>query len=514
MKLLKAVFLLFILSIVLVSCDNKDPDPTISIADINISIDENPSAGQTVASLDPTATGGNPVFSITSQTPSGAFEINASTGQITVANASLFDFEVNPTMNMVATATIGDINDNATIAVSLNNLLETLTTQDETVGMDENPTNGDAVVTVSATTDLGTASFAIVNESVSGAFAIDASTGALTVADASIFDFETNPTLTATVNVSNSPLEQTSIITVNLNDIFEVSWTQVSASVAFGGVYDHQIVDFNGKMWSIGGIRGTDRINEVWSSADGITWTQVTPTGNIFTPRNAHQAVVFNNKIWVIGGFTDNGRTNEIWSSTDGSTWAQENTQGIFGIRADHAALVFDSKVWVIGGSDGTFKNEVWNSTDGINWTQVNTTGTIFSARQGHTVTSFNGNMVLIGGASLDGSQLSPHNDIWTSSDGISWSQITLSGSTFSARWIHSAEAYNDLLWVIGGEDTGGNRFNDVWTSPDGLSWTQHNSSPIFDVRDNMATFLFNSNLWVSGGSNNNGILTDLWRSN
>lgn len=514
MKPSKALLVLVISSLFLVNCDNKDPDPTISIADINISIDENPTAGQTVASLDPTATGGNPVFSITSQTPSGAFEINASTGEITVANAALFDFEVNPTLNMVVTATIGDINDNATIAVSLNNLLEILTTQDETVAIDENPTSGTAIVTISAATDLGSASFAIVNESVSGAFAIDAATGELTVADASVFDFETNPTLTATVNVTNSSLEQTSIVTVNLNDIFEVSWTQVSASVAFGGLYGHEIVEFNGTLFSIGGIRGIDRINEVWSSADGITWTQVN-TSNTFSPRNGHTAVVFDSKIWIIGGFTPNGRTNEVWSSSDGAAWTQVNTQGIFSARADHAAVVYNDKIWVVGGNDGAFKNEVWMSSDGSNWSQVTTSGSIFTPRLGHSLTAFNGQLVLVAGTDLDGDQLQrQRNDIWTSTDGINWTEVSVTGNLFVERWLHGAVAYNDLLWIMGGDDDSGDRFNDVWTSPDGVNWTQHSSNPIFDVRDQMAVFVFNSSIWVSGGSNNNGILTDLWRSN
>lgn len=507
-------FFSFLLCLLFIStCDNKDPDPTITIADINVSIDENPTAGQTVASMNPTATGGSPVFSISSQSPTGAFAIDASSGAITVANASLFDFEVNPTLDLLVTAAIGDINDNASIQVSLNNVLESLTTQDETVRIDENPSTGDAIVTVSANTDLGSPSFSLVNESVSGAFAVDATTGALTVADAAKFDFEVNPSMTATVNIVNSPLEQTSIVTINLNDIFEVSWTQASASVAFGGVYGHQIIEFNSTLWSIGGIRGIDRINEVWSSPDGIIWTQVTTVGSIFSERNAHQVVVFNSKMWLIGGFTDNGRTNEVWSSSDGATWTLENTQGIFASRSDHGAVVYDSKIWIVGGSDGNFKNEVWNSSDGVNWAQVTTSGSIFSERQGHTLTSFNGNMVLIGGAELDGSQVIQLNDIWTSTDGITWTQVSVTGSHFSQRWVHAAVAYNNLIWVIGGE-LGSGRSNEVWTSPDGIVWTQQISSRIFEVRGNLAVFSFSNSLWVSGGSNNNGILSDIWRGN
>ena len=35
---------------------------------------------------------------------------------------------------------------------------------------------------------------------------------------------------------------------------------------------DHSSVVFNGRLWVIGGYDGTNRLNDVWSSEDGVTW--------------------------------------------------------------------------------------------------------------------------------------------------------------------------------------------------------------------------------------------------
>ncbi len=499
-----------------VTINLQDLPDEVTMADETVAMDENPNNGQAVVTMSATVDSGTPSFSITSQNPARTFAIDAGSGEITVADFTALDFETNPTLTMIVTASNGSGSDDATVTVNLNNTLESLVTQNETLTIDENPTANMELVTIAVTTDLGSPSFAIQNESVSGAFAVDTNTGILTVADPSKFDYETNTSLTASIHITNDFLEVTSVVTVNLNDLLEIGWTEANSNVAFGGVYGHEIVNFNGTLYSIGGIKGINRINEVWSSTDGANWTQVNTGGNIFSPRNSHQAVVFNNKIWLIGGFTDGGRSDEVWSSADGTTWTKASTTGIFTPRADHAAVVFNNKIWVVGGSDGAFKNDVWSSSDGLTWSEETTSGNLFTPRQGHTLTVFNGQMVLVGGADLDGNQLlRQRNDIWTSANGINWTEVNVSGNLFLQRWIHGAIAHDNLLWVIGGDDETGNRFNDVWTSADGgMTWTQQITNPIFDVRDQMALFVLDGKLWVSGGSNNNGVLTDIWVTN
>lgn len=79
----------------------------------------------------------------------------------------------------------------------------TVSASDFEVTIDENPEQDAVLGTVDGSTNQGSVIFNITSSTPEGAFAIEASTGKLTVADADLFDFETNQTLTAVVTVSN-----------------------------------------------------------------------------------------------------------------------------------------------------------------------------------------------------------------------------------------------------------------------------------------------------------------------
>ncbi|WP_026451887.1 cadherin repeat domain-containing protein [Aequorivita capsosiphonis] len=94
-------------------------------------------------------------------------------------------------------------------------------TQDFSTTMDENPTNGQLIGTISGTTNQGTVTFSVIEQSPEDAFSIDSSTGELKVAEASIFNFEINPTITGTIKVANETLFEIATVTINLNDLEE-----------------------------------------------------------------------------------------------------------------------------------------------------------------------------------------------------------------------------------------------------------------------------------------------------
>ena len=99
---------------------------------------------------------------------------------------------------------------------------------DATVALDENSANGTAVTNVNDSftgTDLdrdGQAlTYSITAGNTGGAFAINAATGAITVANSAALDFETTPSFTLTVQASDGTLTDTAAITVNLNNLNE-----------------------------------------------------------------------------------------------------------------------------------------------------------------------------------------------------------------------------------------------------------------------------------------------------
>lgn len=200
----------------------------VAAQDVEVTIDENPADGQSIGTIAVDGEG-TLSFSITSQTPQGALSINESTGELTVADAALFDFETNPVIT--ATVSIDNATNTVTSTVSINlSDQDEISAQDLTIVFDENPTDGQVIGSIQAI-GSGTLSFGITSQTPAGAINIDTSTGELTVADPTLFDFETNPVINATIEVDNTISLTTAIATINLNDIDEIVVQNVNLTI-------------------------------------------------------------------------------------------------------------------------------------------------------------------------------------------------------------------------------------------------------------------------------------------
>ncbi|MFZ6026726.1 MAG: cadherin domain-containing protein [Chloroflexota bacterium] len=220
---------LFDTATVLVNLTDVNETPTANPA--TFSIDENSANGTavgTVAASDPDA-GQSLAFAITGGNTGGAFAINASSGQITVANGSLLDFDVTPVYNLTVQVTDNGtpaLSDTAAVTINLNDVNESPTVNPATFSLDENSANGTAVGTVTASDPDAsqTLAFAITAGNTGGAFAIDAASGQITVANASAVDYESSPSFSLTVQATDNgtpALSDTATVTVNLNDLNE-----------------------------------------------------------------------------------------------------------------------------------------------------------------------------------------------------------------------------------------------------------------------------------------------------
>ncbi len=115
-----AIALAILTTLIFSSCSTEDEAPTlISSNDIAETIDENPETGTLIGTVTTNIPG---TFSIISQNPSGAFSVDAQTGDVTIANASLFDFETNPMLEAVVVASDQNSESVSTVRVTLNNI--------------------------------------------------------------------------------------------------------------------------------------------------------------------------------------------------------------------------------------------------------------------------------------------------------------------------------------------------------------------------------------------------------
>ncbi len=89
------------------------------------------------------------------------------------------------------------------------------------------------------------------------------------------------------------------------------------------------------------------------------------------------------------------------------------------------------------------------------------------------------------------------------------WTQTTTSAA-WTARYDHASVAFDNKIWIIGGND-GVNR-NNVWYSTDGVIWTQATANATWSARQSHSSVIFDNKIWVMGGydgSNRN----DVWYS-
>lgn len=229
---------------------------------------------------------------------------------------------------------------------------------------------------------------------------------------------------------------------------------------------------FDKKMWVMGGwyngrLPGHGSTNEVWSSTDGKDWKLEAEHAG-WTPRLAGAVVEFKGRMWVLGGIEnyyfgdEKSLKNDVWSSADGKTWTQATADAGWAPRAYHQAAVLGDKIYVFGGGNYVPKyqafNDVWSSRDGVTWTKE-TDAAPWSPRLWFSAVTYRNRMWVIGGWSKTPN--TNWGDVWYSEDGKAWSQLK-TPSAWKERHELSAFVLKDKLWIAGGHAMP--LSNEVWS--------------------------------------------------
>ena len=289
------------------------------------------------------------------------------------------------------------------------------------------------------------------------------------------------------------------------------NWVKVTGQAGWQPRDSSGEVVFRNQLWILGGWFDSFAAppRDVWSSPDGKTWKLVTKEAP-WKHSDLPMTLVFKDRIWLMGGWF-NGRlpghsaTSAVWSSPDGVNWQQVTEKAGWSPRIAAGAVVFQGRMWVLGGTenyyfgdDKSLKNDVWSSADGKEWKQE-TAHAPWSPRAYQAAVVQDGKIWVFGG----GNYLPKYqalNDVWYSSDGEHWEQVTEHAPWHPRIWF-SAVVYRDRLWVLGGwSNHPSKNWGDVWYSRDGKRWTQLRSEVIWKPRHEHSAYVFQDKIWVAGG--------------
>ncbi len=285
------------------------------------------------------------------------------------------------------------------------------------------------------------------------------------------------------VGGANATFAYDDVVSCKINTNGSVGACEQQDAILTTTTTNHSVVAYSGYIYSIGGLAGGVRIDDVdYFPIIGRGFGTVgTFTGNsqyFATPRASHAAVAYNGYLYIAGGNIAASSTDckSVGSSSsdlcndiqrypinsDGSLGTLAGTQYFVTPRYGLTATAYNGYLYIAGGNIGSSSGLCKSSGSSQYCTDIqrypmNTDGSLgalvatqhFStARYGHTATAYKGYYYIAGGytGSLqDDIQRYPIN-----ADG-SLGSIAGTQNFTTARYGHTAIAYNGYFYIVGG---------------------------------------------------------------
>lgn len=241
--------------------------------------------------------------------------------------------------------------------------------------------------------------------------------------------------------------------------------------------------DTNYRQYRVGGFLDGVLTSDVWTSADGVTWTQATDDA-AFDPRHLASLVADSqNRLILTGGILEGRKvSDEAWRSQDqGRTWSKMSSRSERPQARGVAILLSSGSIW---GSDpvmlwltgvdtemsntdskNSYLQDVWASRNsGRDWAAV-TLSAAFGRRDDSNAEITPGGMIVLAGG-YNGGNNEHLNDVWVSANGgYSWGACVIDAEWEDRRYLHTVLDDEGFLWVMGGDIDGQGYQNDIWKS-------------------------------------------------
>jgi len=201
----------------------------------------------------------------------------------------------------------------------------------------------------------------------------------------------------------------------------------ITEDAAYGARKAAGVEVFDDKIWVIGGQNEADvPLTDIWSSDDGENWTLegYFPFSGIY----GHELIVFNGKLWIYGGVFEGFLSTKIFSSEDGIAWVEETETAPFIQYQFSKFEILGDKIFRIAGYSGdigdlTAERYVYSSMDGLNWNlEIENHG--FDTKYSFQLESLNDNLYSFEpNPDLEIEEISTRNSM----DGVNWSSPAVS---------------------------------------------------------------------------------------
>ncbi|NJK98170.1 MAG: hypothetical protein HC905_27595 [Bacteroidales bacterium] len=150
-----------------------------------------------------------------------------------------------------------------------------------------------------------------------------------------------------------------------LVSVYNSPWKCATKSAEFYKRDGAGLVEFDGKLWLLGGWKHGPGCSEVWNTTDGINWVFL---GDAPWPaRHSAGFVAFDGFLWIVSG---DGNT-DVWKSPDGINWEMVTNSAPWGMRYCPYVAVFKNKIWLMGGLSWWDDNGIYSDLNTIAYNDV-----------------------------------------------------------------------------------------------------------------------------------------------
>lgn len=207
-------------------------------------------------------------------------------------------------------------------------------------------------------------------------------------------------------------------------------------------------------------------------------WYRVVDKEGVFDGAALSDIIEFEGRLVAVGRVDGSAA---VFTSDDGVTWSRITLiESSGGNPVGSLSVVAEGGLGLVAlGSKGLGRFEVWTSPDGMNWSEVPQDAQSEQAADVADIVAGGPGLVAVGsvGVPAAGGVDDGVPAIWTSSDGLQWERVPNEPSVLGdSGGIFAVAAGNGILVAVGESwfgATDDDLLNVVWTSTDGRDWSR-----------------------------------------